>query len=77
VSYSVTPQFAFGVEAYDVFRMDLFESTSNHAVFVGPNLHVAGGSWWATLTVLRQVGSEYTDGSNTQYGVRLIIGFNF
>jgi len=77
VSYSFSPKVAIGVEAYDAYRIDYFNNSSTHAFFVGPNVHVSGGSWWATLTFLRQVTSEFSDDDNTKYSVRLIIGVNF
>jgi hypothetical protein len=79
-SYAVADHYSVGVEAMDVFRNSPVEDTKTHAYFVGPNVHVSSGSWWATFTVLRQIsvnGMEYTDGDNTKWQVRLIFGVNF
>lgn len=81
-SYSFSPSFAVGVEAYDISRFDRSLSGEHtHAYYAGPNVHYAAKTWWATLTFLRQVsfgaGPEYKDSDNTKYAVRLIVGFNF
>ncbi len=80
-SYGFSNAFAVGVEAYDIARFDTFQHTSTRADYVGPNVHVSSGSWWATLTALRQVsfgrGPEYTDPDNTKWQIRLIVGINF
>lgn len=81
ISYGVSTAFALGVEAYDVARYDLFTHESTRADYVGPNVHVSSGSWWATLTVLHQVtfgrGYEFTDPDNTRWQIRLVIGITF
>lgn len=81
VSYSFDSTLAVGVEAYDVARYDTFSHTSTRADYMGPNVHLSYGSWWATLTVLRQVsfgrGPDYTDDDNTKYAIRLIFGITF
>jgi hypothetical protein len=80
VSYAFSERFAVGVEAMDVFRTMPLEAEKTHAYFVGPNVHYSSGSWWATLTVLRQVsinGLEFEDSGNTEWQFRLIFGVNF
>jgi len=79
-SYALSERVSVGVEAMDVFRSTPIEGEKTHAYFAGPNVHVSSGSWWATLTVLRQLsvnGLELTDGDNTKWQVRLIFGVNF
>ena len=81
-SYEISPNFAAGVEAYDISRFERSLSGEHtHAYYAGPNVHYSGGTWWATLTLLQQIGFghglEFTDGDNTKYSIRLIVGFNF
>ncbi|MBV8880493.1 MAG: hypothetical protein JO332_11045, partial [Planctomycetaceae bacterium] len=81
VSYALVDRFSIGAEALDIFRNEPVEGIRTHAYYAGPNVHYSSGSWWATLTVLRQVsfghGPEYSDGDNTKWQVRLIFGINF
>ncbi len=81
-SYSISPNYAVGVEAYDVSRFERsLGGAHTHAYYAGPNVHYSGGGWWATLTLLQQVGFghglEFSDGDNTKYSLRLIFGVNF
>jgi hypothetical protein len=81
-SYSISGSVAVGVEAYDISRFDRSLSGAHtHAYYAGPNLHYSGGSWWATITFLRQAsfgsGPEYADPDNTKVSLRLILGVNF
>ncbi|MBI3854713.1 MAG: hypothetical protein HY293_03370 [Planctomycetes bacterium] len=79
-SWSISPNFAVGLEALDIARFSIIEHASTHAYYAGPNLHVASGSWWATLTFLKQVsfnGLDLSDGDNTKYSFRLVFGVNF
>ncbi len=82
VSYQANPNFALGAEAY--FHQEFegtFKEQEHLAFFVGPNLHVATGGWWFTLTVLRQVDrgsdSELVLDGLTEYEARIIVGVNF
>jgi hypothetical protein len=82
ISYSLTRSVAAGVEAYDISRFDRsLAGAHTHAYYAGPNLHYSGGTWWATVTYLRQVsfgaGPEFSDPDNTRYSLRLIVGVNF
>lgn len=60
---------------------DGFEDRGQTVYFVGPNAHFRSSSWWATLTVLKQVDLSSTDDLDldhwTKYEVRLIIGIDF
>jgi hypothetical protein len=81
-SYGFSPNYAVGVEAYDISRFERsLGGAHTHAYYAGPNVHYSGGTWWATLTLLEQVGFghglEFTDGDNTKYSIRLIVGVNF
>jgi hypothetical protein len=80
ISYGFSTAFAVGIEAYDIARFDTFTRSSTRADYVGPNVHYSFGSWWATLTVLRQVSThdlEFGDPDNTKWALRLIVGVNF
>ena len=68
-----------GIAPYTESR---FQNQFRHnAFFIGPNLHVATGGWWATLTVLRQMDrgsdSELVLDGLSESEVRLIVGVNF
>ncbi len=79
-SYAFSERFSVGAEAMDVFRNMPVEGERTHAYFAGPNVHYSSGAWWATLTVLKQIsfnGLELTDGDNTEWQFRLILGVNF
>ncbi|MBI3844568.1 MAG: hypothetical protein HY292_08015 [Planctomycetes bacterium] len=80
-SYGVAPRWAFGIEGFGVSRFDRsLGGDQTHATFAGPNVHYSSDDWWATLTVARQLdvdGLDFTDGDNTKWVVRLIIGVNF
>ena len=82
ISYQANPNFAVGAEAF--FHQGFegtFKEQEHLAFFIGPNIHVATGGWWATLTVLRQMDrgsdSELVLDGLTEYEVRLIVGVNF
>lgn len=80
-SFAVTSSIGVGVEAFDIARFDRsLGGEHNHAYFAGPNVHYTAESWWATLTVVKQVnvsGLELGDDDNTKYAARLIVGVNF
>ncbi len=82
LSWAPAPGFALGVEALSRTMFEHSLAHSEHtAYFWGPNVHVASGSWWATLTFLKQVdlqehrGLELED--HEKYEVRLIVGVSF
>ena len=80
-SYQANPNFAVGAEAYVRQSYEgTFEEESRLVFFAGPNVHVASGSGWATLTLLRQVDiqSEGLDlDGHEKYEFRIIVGVNF
>jgi hypothetical protein len=59
------------------------DELGEYGIFVGPNVHYAAKSWWATLTVLSQVkGWPENDGERNldnyeALQVRLKVGYNF
>lgn len=81
ISYQANPNFAVGVESLFVQKYEeIFEELEATALFMGPNVHVATGGWWVTVTALRQVdrGSADLDLDHfTQYEFRLIFGIHF
>ena len=81
ISYQANPNFAVGAEGYLEQAFEgTFKEEERLVLFAGPNLHVASGSWWATLTALRQVDvqSEGLDlDGHEQYEFRIIVGVNF
>jgi len=86
VAYKINSHWSLGVEGrnHRVFEPGFnFDNQEANAWFVGPNVHYARGSWWATLTVLPQVhGSPETRHGleleeHEKIEVRLIAGVNF
>ncbi len=86
VAYKINSHWSLGVEGrnHRVFEPGFnFDNQVANAWFVGPNVHYARGSWWATLTVLPQVhGSPETRHGleleeHEKIEVRLIAGVNF
>ena len=85
VSYKISPHWAVGLEAMNVRKFDglSFSSQQSSAYFAGPNLHYGASKWWATLTVMPQVGGRPDTGSSLnlrdheRVEVRLIAGFGF
>lgn len=83
LSYQANPNVAIGMEG--VTRQEFeknFGEQEHLGYFVGPNLHVAVGEWWGTLTVLRQVDLRGEDhgldlDAFDLYEVRLIVGIGF
>lgn len=68
-----TGQNAFGLEASVRTEREDGEF-QDAAVYVGPTLHTARESWWATLTFLAQVTDHYADHERTE--TRLILGMH-
>ena len=81
VSCSVDSRLAFGLEAFDVSRYERSLGGENtHAYYAGPNVHYASDTWWATLTIVKQLdidGRDFTDADNTEWAARVIFGVNF
>jgi len=82
VSYRAAPGLNLGLEAVARQPMEgSFSETEGHAYFVGPNVHVATKSWWATLTFLKQVDIKESSGLDLdhfeKFEVRLIFGIHF
>jgi hypothetical protein len=85
-SYRLTPSFALGVEARNHREFpNSWEYQEHSAWFAGPNLHVASGKWWGTLSALPQVGGQPEtipgDGrvldEHERVETRLVFGVNF
>ncbi len=95
-SYRFRPNWSIGVEGrnHNEFRgYTLAQSAQDHsAFFLGPNVHYATQKWYATLTILRQLGAMtyvqdqadeqyrgllYGDEHTTWDGIRLKIGHPF
>ena len=53
----------------------------NSAYWIGPNVHYATGTWWATLSFLTQIkdgnGLDFSEGAYTKYELRIMFGINF
>ena len=50
------------------------------AYWLGPNLHYATSTWWATLSFLTQLdihGLQFSEPGYTKYELRLVFGINF
>lgn len=83
VSYQISPNLAVGLESYHVQHFEeIFEEQEAQALFFGPNVHVAFGPAWGTLTVLRQIdyrgsGHELELDANEEWEVRIIVGWSF
>ena len=85
LSYRFAHGWFVGVEALatSAFERMHLDELGEYAVFIGPNLHYAARSWWATLTVMPQVtGWPENKGSRDlehfeRLQVRLKIGYNF
>ncbi len=85
LSYRFAPGWFAGVEGLytSAFERMHLDELGEYGVFVGPNIHYAAKSWWATLTVLSQVtgwpentGSRNLDNFEALQ-VRLKVGYNF
>src|SRR5262245_16574576 len=66
LSYRFAPGWHAGVElrAHTEFPDMDFANQEHAAWFAGPNLHYGGQKWWATVTVLPQIGGwPHEDGS--------------
>jgi hypothetical protein len=96
LSYRFAPNWTVGLEFRnhnEYAGWTLGQGSQDHsAFFFGPNIHYASQHWFATFTVLRQLGAiAYTDDQKAQVhnnllygdehttwdGIRLIVGFPF
>jgi hypothetical protein len=84
LSYRLTPKWAVGLEGrHHRVYSGIFSEEEANAWFLGPNVHFGTGKWWATLTVLPQIGGhpdtrgELELEEHTRVEVRLIAGYNF
>jgi len=76
------PGSSIGVEARSEAHFERsLGGEHNSAYWIGPNVHYATSSWWATLSFLTQLkdgqGFDFSEGSYTKYELRLIFGINF
>lgn len=82
-SYKLNKNWSVGVEVRNHNVFPDYETPEETAWFVGPNVHYGTSRWWATLTVLPQVGGhpDTKDGleleEHERIEVRLIAGINF
>ncbi len=74
VSYEFNPHFLVGVEAVHEIAFPDWSETEDSNVFLGPNLSVRSGKWWATVTALAQLTCS---GEEPDLQVRTIFGFSF
>jgi hypothetical protein len=90
LAYKADPKFSIGLEGRNHSEWPDFDTPTggyqeHSAWFLGPALHVAQEKWWATLTVLPQVGAwpETIKGDGRDLNgherveTRLIAGINF
>jgi hypothetical protein len=81
VSYGLLPILAVGIEGMARTPFDNNLDRGQTAYFVGPNVHVAAGPLWGTLTFLRQVDPQGHNRLNLdgfeKYEIRLIVGISF
>jgi hypothetical protein len=74
VSYQVSPQFSFGVEALHEIEREDWREWSDHLVYVGPNVSYRAGAWWITAAPLFQASDV---DSEAEFQTRFIFGINF
>lgn len=69
VSYRFAPKWTGGLEArqHNDFMGQRFNTPTQHAWFVGPNLHYADKDWWVTMAYRRQLnGSVCLNGGQVE-----------
>ena len=74
LSYEFNPHLLVGVEAVHEIAFPDRSKTEDSNVFVGPNLSVRSGKWWATVTALAQLTRS---GDEPDLQVRTVFGFSF
>jgi hypothetical protein len=74
ISYQISPKFSLGAELYHEVEFENWEHAGDHAFYIGPNMSVRSGKWFATATVLFQ-----TTGISSEPDIqsRVIFGVNF
>lgn len=73
-SYQVKPQFLMGAELLHEIAFPDWQEAEESVLYVGPNVSVRAGKWWATATALAQV----TDvAGEPNFQVRTIVGYSF
>lgn len=74
LSYQFSPALRGGVELVHAFEIDDWSEKEDDAVYLGPNVSLAQGGWWMTLTPLAQL----TDNDDEpDLKMRLIFGISF
>jgi hypothetical protein len=74
LSYQVTPGFFIGMEALHEVEFEDWSNAGDHVVYVGPNISVRKGNFFATAAALFQA----TDvGGEPDSQLRVIAGFSF
>ena len=82
-AYKLNKNWSVGVEVRNNNLYPDYATPEQTAWFVGPNVHYGNPRWWATLTVLPQVGGhpDTKDGfeleEHERIEVRLLAGINF
>ena len=78
LAYKLSPHWSAGVEIRNIREFDSFDFDHEleNAWYAGPNLHYGTANWWATLTVMPQIGVEGSRDLEDQekVHVRLIVG---
>lgn len=87
INYRFFPGWFAGVEGIYETEFETEVDRERFSLFVGPSLHYASQSWWATLTYLKQIsggGERYDEQTQnlhliekTTTEARLKVGFNF
>ena len=76
-SYRFAPDWFLGLEARNrrEFAQQDFGSQTYSAYYIGPTLHYGAQSWWATLTLLPQIGGSPTGLGTDASGTPVQDGF--
>lgn len=88
LAYKFSPNFSAGLEGLNRRTWpEGFQSEASSTWYLGPNLHVASGKWWATLSVLPQIQGQpetlpgdkrfLDSGDDSKVETNLILGLNF
>jgi hypothetical protein len=73
-SYEIKPQFLVGGEVLHEIAFPEWQGAEDSVVFVGPNISVRAGKWWATATGLAQLTGSH---SEPNFQLRTIVGYSF